>query len=105
MTRRLRLQPENIIVGLDLAGAQHHAVVCQAEGERLTRFRVPHSLVGFEDLARRSRLLTPQPSGRRVFAFEATGHVWEALAHFLQAHGEEYVIVNPLATFRPAFRS
>jgi transposase len=35
-----------------------------------------------------------------VFAFEATGHVWEALAAHLEAVGCRYVIVNPLATFR-----
>jgi transposase len=100
MARRLRLEPEDIIVGLDLAGEQHQAVICRAAGERLTRFRVSHSLRGFDDLLMRTRLLAPQSDRRRVFAFEATGHVWEALAHYLETHGEEYVIVNPLATFR-----
>ena len=100
MTRRLRLRPEDIIAGLDLAGEEHQAVICRAEGERLTRFRVPHSLRGFDDLLLRTRLLASQSTGRRVFAFEATGHVWEALAHYLETRGEEYVIVNPLATFR-----
>jgi transposase len=100
MTRRLRLEPEDIIVGLDLAGEQHQATICRMEGERLTRFRVPHSLLGFDDLLMRTRLLASQSSSRRIFAFEATGHVWEALAHYLEVRGEEYVIVNPLATFR-----
>jgi transposase len=100
MATRLRLKPEDIIVGLDLAGEQHQAVICRAAGERLTRFRVSHSLRGFDDLLMRTRLLAPQADRRRVFAFEATGHVWEALAHYLATHGEEYVIVNPLATFR-----
>jgi transposase len=100
MTRRLRLEPEDIIVGLDLAGDEHQAVICRAHGGRLTRFRVPHSRSGFDDLLLRTRLVAPKSSGRYIFAFEATGHVWEALAHFLAAHGEEYVIVNPLATFR-----
>ena len=35
-----------------------------------------------------------------MFAFEATGHVWEAVAHLLRARGERYVVVNPLTTFR-----
>ncbi len=35
-----------------------------------------------------------------MFAFEATGHVWEALAHYLATRGERYIVVNPLATFR-----
>ena len=38
--------------------------------------------------------------GKIVFAFEATGHIWEAVAHHLQGQGERYMIVNPLATFR-----
>ena len=60
MTRRLRLEPEDIIVGLDLAGEQHQAVICRMEGERLTRFRIPHSLSGFDDLLMRTRLLASQ---------------------------------------------
>jgi len=100
MTKRIRLNPEDIIVGLDLAGEEHQAVIMRMEGDRLTRFRVPHSLRGFEDLLQRSRPGAWQSPGRRVFAFEATGHVWRALAFFLEERGEEYVLVNPLATFR-----
>ncbi len=35
-----------------------------------------------------------------MFAFEATGHGWEAVAYVLRARGERYVVVNPLTTFR-----
>ena len=35
-----------------------------------------------------------------MFAFEATGHVWEAVAYILRARGERYVVINPLTTFR-----
>ena len=56
MTKRIRLNPEDIIVGLDLAGEEHQAVIMRMEGERLTRFRVPHSLRGFEDLLQRYRM-------------------------------------------------
>jgi transposase len=100
MTKRIRLDPEDIIVGLDLAGEEHQAVIMRMEGERLTRLRVPHSLRGFDDLLKRSRPVVWHSSGRRVFAFEATGQVWQALASFLEERGEEYVLVNPLATFR-----
>ena len=82
-----------------MASAEHQAVVLTAAGQRLTRFRIPHARAGLEELLRRT---TPAALGRaggaRVFAFEATGHVWEAVAYVLRARGERYVVVNPLAT-------
>ncbi len=56
-------------------------------------------IVGIAELLRRSRAKSWQAGGR-VFAFEATGHVWEALAAHLQERGERYAIVNPIAVFR-----
>lgn len=72
MTRRLRLRPEDIIVGLDLAGEQHQAVICRMEGERLTRFRIPQSLNGFDNLLMRTQLIALQSTGRRIFT--SRGH-------------------------------
>src|SRR5262250_52902 len=98
---RCRLGSDDVVIGLDLASAEHQAVVLTAAGKRLTRFRIPHSRAGLAELLRRT---TPAVLGRaggaRVFAFEATGHVWEAVAYVLRARGERYVVVNPLATFR-----
>lgn len=90
----------DVIVGLDLAHTEYQAVVLAPTGERLTRFRVPHSRAGIAELLRRTTPRTFGHAGSRLFAFEATGHVWEALAHWLAAAGERYVLVNPLATFR-----
>ena len=90
-----------MVIGLDLASAEHQVVVLTAAGQRLTRFRIPHSRAGLAELLRRT---TPAALGRaggaRVFAFEATGHLWEAVAYVLRVRGERYVVVNPLATFR-----
>src|SRR5262249_47956724 len=98
---RCRLDQDDVVIGLDLASAEHQAVVLAADGRRLTRFKVPHSQAGLEELLRRS---TPaalgRAEGRRVFAFEATGHVWEALAYGLRTRGQQYVVVNPFTTFR-----
>jgi Transposase len=98
---RCRLGSDDVVIGLDLASAEHQAVVLTAAGQRLTRFRIPHTRAGLEELLRRT---TPAALGRaggaRVFAFEATGHLWEAVAYVLRARGERYVVVNPLATFR-----
>src|SRR5262245_1492627 len=98
---RCRLGSDDVVIGLDLASAEHQVVVLTATGQRLTRFRISHSRAGLAELLRRT---TPAVLGRaggaRVFAFEATGHVWEAVAYVLRARGEQYVVVNPLATFR-----
>ena len=95
----LRPGADDIIVGIDLASREHQAVIVDAVGRRLTRFRVAHSRDGVAELLRRSRAKSWRATGR-LFAFEATGHVWEALAAILERQGERYVIVNPLAVFR-----
>lgn len=97
---RCRLGSEDVVIGLDLASTEHQAVVLAADGRRLTRFKVPHSRAGFDELLRRTAPAALGRSGARVFAFEATGHVWEALAYRLRTGGERYVVVNPLATYR-----
>jgi transposase len=90
---------DDITVGIDLAAREHQVVIVDASGRRLTRFRVCHSRDGLAELVRRSRPAAWRAEGC-VFAFEATGHVWEAVAAHLEAAGCRYVIVNPLATFR-----
>lgn len=99
--KRCRLNPDDVVIGLDLASAEHQAVVLDSSGRRLTRFKIRHSIEGLEELLARTR---PERLERavcqRVFCFEATGHMWEAVAAFLAARGERYVVVNPLATFR-----
>src|SRR5262245_41897743 len=83
---RCRLDQDDVVIGLDLASAEHQAVVLSADGRRLTRFKVPHSHAGLEELLRRTApAVLGRGRGRRVFAFEATGHVWEAMAYLLRA--------------------
>jgi transposase len=99
--RRGQLGTEDIAVGVDLGSEGHQVVVLDARGQRLTSFRIAHSLKGFEELMRRcepARL--GAHTGRAVVAFEATGHFWEALAHFLSERRVPYALINPLATFR-----
>ncbi len=40
---RCRLGSDDVVIGLDLASAEHQAVVLTAAGQRLTRFRIPIS--------------------------------------------------------------
>src|SRR5215467_3480615 len=42
---RCRLGSDDVVIGLDLASAEHQVVVLTAAGQRLTRFRIPHSIV------------------------------------------------------------
>ena len=51
---RCRLEGDDVVVDLDLASAEHQAVVMTAGGQRLTRFRVPHSRAGLDELIRRT---------------------------------------------------
>jgi transposase len=81
--------------------AARQGVVLAADGRRLTRFKIPHSKAGLEELLRRTAPAgLGRSGGRRVSLLEATGHVWEALAYVLRAQGEQYVVVNPFTTFR-----
>jgi len=52
---RCRLGSDDVVIGLDLASAEHQAVVLTAAGQRLTRFRIPHTRAGLEALLRRPR--------------------------------------------------
>lgn len=98
-TDRPHLGPDDIAVGLDLGSQGHQAVIVAADGRRLTSFRVEHSRAGLTELMRRATAERWR-ARRAVFAFEATGHLWEAVAYVLAEQGLPYVLVNPLATFR-----
>ena len=96
---RPHLAPDDIAVGLDLGSQGHHAVILASDGRRLTSFRIEHSRFGLAEPIRRA---TPGRwhARRAVYAFEATGHLWEAMAAVLTEQHLPYVLVNPLATFR-----
>ena len=70
---------DDIFVGIDLATRQHQVVVLDAQGCRLTSFKVPHSRAGLHELVERCTSRRVRREGRVHFAFEATGHVWEAI--------------------------
>ena len=89
---------DDFFVGIDLATRQHQVVVLDAQGCRLTSFKVPHSRQGLHELV--ERCTSPRVRrgrGEVHFAFEATGHVWEAVGAFFEQHALRYHVVNPLA--------
>jgi hypothetical protein len=57
------LSADDIAVGIDLGSREHAVVVLDPAGRRLTRFRVPHSRVGFAELVPR-----PASVGRRTIS-------------------------------------
>ena len=92
---------DDIFVGIDLATRQHQVVVLDGQGHRLTSFKVPHSREGLRELVERcSARRVGRGRGTVHFAFEATGHVWEAVGAFFKQRALRYHVVNPLATFR-----
>ena len=92
---------DDIFVGIDLATRQHQVVVLDGQGHRLTSFKVPHSREGLRELVERcSARRVGRGRGTVHFAFEATGHVWEAVGAFFEQRALRYHVVNPLATFR-----
>ena len=92
---------DDIFVGIDLATRQHQVVVLDGQGHRLTSFKVPHSREGLRELVERcSARRVGRGRGTVHFAFEATGHVWEAVGAFFEQRALLYHVVNPLTTFR-----
>ena len=82
---RCRLGSDDVVIGLDLASAEHQAVVFDRCGAAVDPVPDSPTRAGLENLLRRT---TPAALGRagdaRVFAFEATGHLWEAVASALR---------------------
>ena len=70
---------DDIFVGIELATRQHQVVVLDAQGCRLTSFKVPHSRAGLRELVERCTSRRVRREGLVHFAFEATGLVWEAV--------------------------
>ena len=99
--RTQHLAANGIAVGIDLASDAHVVFVCTAREQRLTRFTIPHSRKGIAELLRRTRpAALGYPDASVAYAFEVTGHFWEAVAYALQQVGATYRLVNPLATHR-----
>jgi transposase len=95
------LAGNDIAVGIDLGAQHHHVVVLDVTGKRLTSFRIAHAIKDLGEMLRRcSPARLGRRGGRAVFAFEATGHLWEGVAHFLATRNVPYRLVNPLATHR-----
>ena len=93
--------PGDIFVGIDLATRQQQVVVLDLESRRKTSFKIPHSRDGLRELVQRCNSPGLQQGvGRVHFGFEATGHICEAVAAYLEEREIDYRVINPFATFR-----
>ena len=89
-------------IGIDVAKHEHVAASRYENGEPHGKaFAFANDEKGFRSLLERFRELEAAPEGCLV-VMESTGHYWMPLWEFLDAHGYEVAIVNPVLT--DAFR-
>ena len=89
-------------IGIDVAKHEHVAGArFEDGGEHGKPFAFPNDERGFESLLGRLRELEAAP-GDSLVVMESTGHYWMSLWEFLDAHGYEVALVNPVLT--DAFR-
>lgn len=90
------------IIGIDVAKHSHVAASRFEDGQVHGRpFSFANDESGFRSLLTRFRELGAAPDNSLV-ALESTGHYWLALWEFLNAHGFEVAVINPVLT--DAFR-
>ena len=86
------------IIGIDVAKHSHVAASRFEDGQVHGRpFSFANDESGFRSLLTRFRELGAAPDNSLV-ALESTGHYWLALWEFLDAHGFEVAVINPVLT-------
>ena len=89
-------------IGIDIAKHDHVAASRFEDGEKHGKaFTFANDEAGFKSLLDRLRELGAT-AGNCLVVMESTGHYWIALWEFLQNHGYETAVVNPVLT--DAFR-
>lgn len=89
-------------LGVDVAKHTHVAAVRREDGSpRGKAFEFSNDQAGFRSLLARMRELGCE-AGDTLVVMESTGHYWLALWEFLDAHGLDVAVVNPVLT--DAFR-
>jgi transposase len=98
---RRSINPEVLVVGIDVAKRQHVAAIRLSEGLFLRPFSFSNDRRGFEMLLTRVRAagMRHGKSGE-LFALESTGHYGHALQHYLLNCGCSAVGINPFHTKR-----
>ena len=95
------VQPDVLVVGIDVPKGWHIAAFRRADGWRLGRLRFSNDRSGFERLLEQAEYLREGRGCRSVaFTLEATGHYGHAVQGFLLERGHLVLRVNPAHTRR-----
>ena len=90
-------------IGIDIAKRSHVVGVEEADGEHIGEcFAIANTSDGFSKLLSRLTKLGID-SSECIIGMEATGHYWLNLFEFLNDHGFEIAVINPIST--DAFRN
>ena len=85
---RRKINPDVVVVGIDVAKRRHVAVCRDGHGNKYRPFSFPNDRVGFEKLVEQARSTQHRVGCRAVvFALEATGHYGHALRQYLADAG------------------
>lgn len=98
-----RITPTTLVVGIDIAKDRHVAHAINFRGMVLTTRDVAfaNTQSGFVQLHEHVQALQAAHAMTDVLVgMESTGHYWFNLAHWLQDHGIDVVLVNPATTKR-----
>ena len=96
LTQKLAsIEPDTLLVGIDLAANNNVAVVMNQQAKRLARIRFSHTRTGYQQLRHRFAALCQDHGAKKVLvAMEPTNHYWQLVAAYLEEHEVPYRLVN-----------
>jgi transposase len=98
---RRKINPDVVVVGIDVAKRRHVAVCRDGHGNKHRPFAFPNDRIGFEKLVEQARSTQHRVGcSEVVFALEATGHYGHALRQYLADAGFGLLAINPAHTKR-----
>ncbi len=99
--KRMRVNSQQLTVGIDIGKYQHVAVALAGDGSMTKPVKVPNTGEGYEQLLLRIMEWKKQYRADEVLVgMESTGHYWEVPARWLTRHKIPVVQVNALHTKR-----
>lgn len=96
LTRKLAvIEPQMLLVGVDLAADRNVAIVINQQAKRLARIQFGHDQPGYDSFRGRLGQLCRQHGAPGVLVgMEPTNYFWKLVAADLQAHQIPYRLVN-----------
>lgn len=99
--KRTQLPANALWIGVDPHKKQHTICITAPNQSVLSKFKIPTSRSGFEELLHRSEQQRLAVGATQVvFGIEPGGHYWRTLAGFLQARAYEVRCINPFTLKR-----